>query len=253
MNIRDSVKLMQIYAACPKCGCEVIGNGKGTLEADTSIGYFKRTCHCGWFVEVKEGVQEVSDRVLQALDLLDEEPEEPPAAEPSAPELAADEPPVPVKEQPAPPIDALSQVEEDIIKAALGRLSAYEETGMEPCDYATMRHALEKAEQAQADLTEMICIVGGVGYSRIRELAQADKEHRLIVPPCKPGDTIWWADRNFHETPVQEIVLSVTAYVNENVWINCVAREHRVSSIGKTVFLTREEAEKALRGGDPDA
>ena len=91
MNIRDSAKLMQIYAACPKCGCEVIGNGKGTLEADTSIGYFKRTCHCGWFVEVKEGVQEVPERVLQALDLLDEEAEEPLAAEAPAP--AADEPP----------------------------------------------------------------------------------------------------------------------------------------------------------------
>ena len=73
MNVKDSAKLMQIYAACPKCGCDAIGNGKGTLEVDTSIGYFKRTCHCGWFVEVKEGVQEVPDRVLQALELLDEE------------------------------------------------------------------------------------------------------------------------------------------------------------------------------------
>ena len=174
-------------------------------------------------------------------------------------------------------IDALSQVEEDIIKAALGRLSAYEETGLSPEAIVQMgmmfadskRYSgrlelklkpyldigLSPAELNALKLASMgKCIAeikefDGIAIDRLRELAQADKERRLIVPPCKPGDTIWWADRNFHETPVQEIVLSVTAYVNGNVWINCVAREHRVSSIGKTVFLTREEAEKALEGG----
>ena len=54
MTVLDSSKLMELYAVCPKCGCEVIGNGKGTLECDTSIGYFKRTCSCGWLVTVKE-------------------------------------------------------------------------------------------------------------------------------------------------------------------------------------------------------
>lgn len=54
MTIQDSVKLMELYAVCPKCGCETVGNGKGTLECDTSTGYFKRTCGCGWGVEVQE-------------------------------------------------------------------------------------------------------------------------------------------------------------------------------------------------------
>lgn len=56
MTVIDSCKLMEIYAVCPKCGCEFIGNGKGTLECDTEAGYFKRTCSCGWYVEIKEGV-----------------------------------------------------------------------------------------------------------------------------------------------------------------------------------------------------
>ena len=54
MTVLDSSKLMELYAVCPKCGCEVIGNGKGTVECDTSIGYFKRTCSFGWLVTVKE-------------------------------------------------------------------------------------------------------------------------------------------------------------------------------------------------------
>lgn len=56
MNIKDSIKLMELYAVCPRCGCEVIGNGKGTLECDTAAGSFRRTCSCGWYVEVQEGV-----------------------------------------------------------------------------------------------------------------------------------------------------------------------------------------------------
>lgn len=54
MTVMQSAKLMDLYAACPKCGCEVVGNGKGTMECDTKAGYFKRTCACGWSVELQE-------------------------------------------------------------------------------------------------------------------------------------------------------------------------------------------------------
>ena len=50
MNVREVCELIEKYAKCPKCGCEVVGNGKGTLEVDKGI--FKRTCHCGWSVTI---------------------------------------------------------------------------------------------------------------------------------------------------------------------------------------------------------
>lgn len=50
MNVREACKLIEKYAKCPKCGCEVIGNGKGTLEVYKGI--FKRTCHCGWSITI---------------------------------------------------------------------------------------------------------------------------------------------------------------------------------------------------------
>ena len=59
MNITIAAKLMELYAACPNCGCEVIGN-EGALECDTAAGYFKRSCGCGWCVEVTEGIVEES-------------------------------------------------------------------------------------------------------------------------------------------------------------------------------------------------
>ena len=53
MNVVESCKLIEKYAECPQCGCDVVGNGKGTL--DIGKGYFKRTCHCGWSVFIEDG------------------------------------------------------------------------------------------------------------------------------------------------------------------------------------------------------
>lgn len=61
------------------------------------------------------------------------------------------------------------------------RLAAYEDTGLEPCDYSAMAHALEQAERAREDLTEMIRQIGATGLDRLRELAQADNEGRCVV------------------------------------------------------------------------
>ena len=33
--------------------------------------------------------------------------------------------------------------------------------------------------------------IGG-GYTRLRELAEADKDGRVVVLPCKVGDTVWF-------------------------------------------------------------
>lgn len=52
MNAVKSVKLIRKYANCPNCGSDKIGNGEGTLEIDDDT--FKRTCKCGWSVEVDE-------------------------------------------------------------------------------------------------------------------------------------------------------------------------------------------------------
>lgn len=52
MNALKAVELLRKYDKCPECGSDKIGNGSGTIEIleDT----FKRTCKCGWSIEVKE-------------------------------------------------------------------------------------------------------------------------------------------------------------------------------------------------------
>lgn len=56
MTITEFINLMKKYEKCPYCGCSTIGNGTGTLEGDSSKGYFRRTCRCGWSVTIGDGI-----------------------------------------------------------------------------------------------------------------------------------------------------------------------------------------------------
>ncbi len=132
-------------------------------------------------------------------------------------------------------------------KKVLLRLAAYEDTGLEPCDYSAIGHALEKADRAQSDLTEMIRLVGGIGLDRLRELAQADREGRCVVLPCKKGDTVW---RIVHDaTPhVTKDRCTDIKYENGDIWVHLIGdRVMGGWNFGKLLFLTRAEAEDALR------
>ena len=118
------------------------------------------------------------------------------------------------------------------------RLAAYEDTGLTP-------------EEIKAPFTEdtMINLAAqalGVEPSRLRELAEADKDGRVVVLPCKVGDKLY---RVFAGEIFEHRVGSMKYFAIQGRWdietypfCPCVE-----SSIGKTVFLSREEAEKALQ------
>ena len=113
---------------------------------------------------------------------------------------------------------------------AIARLAAYEETGLEP-----------------------------------EELAQAEKEGRLVVLPCKDWfeivfgeqELFWGIDTDYIETPIREIsVDNAERFTWYDGWKTLVLRgndengldwEFSPEDIGKTVFLTREAAEAALK------
>ena len=74
------------------------------------------------------------------------------------------------------------------------------------------------------------------GLDRLRELAESDKDGRVVVLPCKVGDTVWRIKRTFETYPDKS-----KPYIEPDAFLL-----QDVFNIGKTVFLTREEAEKAL-------
>ena len=122
------------------------------------------------------------------------------------------------------------------------RVAAYEDTGLEPCDYSAMAHAFKQAERAREDLTEMIRQIGATGLDRLRELAQADREGRCVVLPCKIGDTVY--SIRHERVPDDEYRMS---FHTEMRIISQKFGLNHADCIGKTVFLTRAEAEEALR------
>lgn len=116
------------------------------------------------------------------------------------------------------------------------RLAAYEDRECAPEEVLPK----DKADKIALKLMRLADLESLCSYTRLRELAEADKDGRLVVLPCKVGDTVY---RLFAGNPDNPVIATLK--------INTVAEA--VKLIGKMgmhkyigTFLTREEAEKAL-------
>lgn len=123
-------------------------------------------------------------------------------------------------------------------RKAWERLKEYEDAGLSP-------QACVEAREIEAGLS-----AEDYSIHRMVELMRADKDGRLVVLPyCKLGDTVYWLhDKKITECRVyriQENTKGVQIAIKSTV-------SHGVFSVddyfGKTIFLTREEAEKTLEG-----
>lgn len=128
------------------------------------------------------------------------------------------------------------------------RLKAYEDKGLTPEEVERSKLEIE------AGCVRAIARMYGIDINRLRKFAEADRDGRVVVLPCKVGDTIYFARAN----PILQY--KVTGYEMGEASISQVRSKHvdketgltfnftfRPGSIGKTVFLSREEAEKALQ------
>ena len=126
-----------------------------------------------------------------------------------------------------------------------GRLKAYEDTGLEPEAVETVKLAL--AAKHMVDLETL----NNTPISRLVELAEADKDGRVVVLPCKVGQRVFALmdmDKHISECEVKRISMGNKIGFIGLEPIGARGREYGVAlnGFGKTVFLTREEAEKAL-------
>nr|DAJ94650.1 MAG TPA: hypothetical protein [Caudoviricetes sp.] len=144
------------------------------------------------------------------------------------------------------------------------RLAAYEDAGLEPREVSAI-------VKDWSDLCTVIGECGGI--DRLREFAEADKDGRVVVLPCKVGDTVWAASGKIIKCEIDEMYLCDSGGIEFLVSFNCDGADckrcpfnnwtqdcsgerycdceygngsFKDSDIGKTIFLTREEAEKAL-------
>ena len=127
------------------------------------------------------------------------------------------------------------------------RLAAYEDTHMMPSDVTSMR----------MDMAIIAALFNGVDVDRMKELTEADKNGHVMIAPCKVGDTVWvtrnpWTGKLLKK-PLDACVNGMKMYPH-GLYVNLLfdtrkingTRDYEINHIGKTVFLTREEAKAAL-------
>ena len=123
---------------------------------------------------------------------------------------------------------------DELLYEIANRLAEYEDTGLEPEKIVLLKNIVDDAFSDKPEFTE-----------HIRELLRAEKDGRLVVLPCKVGDTIYRCG-----DPIKKIyewqIAYVEVYEDETVFVDDSDNTFVEADIGKTVFLTREEAEKAL-------
>ena len=110
------------------------------------------------------------------------------------------------------------------------RLAAYEDTGLTPEE---VNDVMAKAKLASAF---------GVAAERLRELAEADKAGRLVVLPCEVGTATYYI-----HYPIAVYPDKSEPEIKRGIFTLC-----DLDRVGRSVFLTREEAEAALEAMKDD-
>lgn len=117
------------------------------------------------------------------------------------------------------------------------RVAAYEDTRLAPAEVRSM----------YGEWNAMMSVLNSIGsYARLRKLAAADKDRRVVVLPCNVGDVLW----TFYNFPLKKVyscTVTDVSYLNGKIVLNTdLCGTIAGDNIGKTVFLTHEEAKKTL-------
>lgn len=115
------------------------------------------------------------------------------------------------------------------------RLKAYEDTHMMPSDVTSMR----------MDRAIIAALFNGVDVDRMKELAEADKDGRLVVLPCKPDGSM--LDTSDPERPeIMKRIHFAVAYVRGGIVFHQPYNIFLENIAAGYIRPLNEEAEKAL-------
>lgn len=123
------------------------------------------------------------------------------------------------------------------------RLAAYEDTGLEPGEVKSM----QEEHFSGLEMAKLYSVI-----MELKKYQESDKDGRVVVLPCKVGDRLYEVTgrKTISVYRVKAICVELFSLfiewdiVEGFVWQSLAGIN--AGEIGKTVFLTREEAEKAL-------
>lgn len=115
--------------------------------------------------------------------------------------------------------------------------------GADDCDLCC--EYCKAAEDGNEDCRE--CAINQC-FNKLGEYETLEEQNKLLKLPCAVGDTVWFIKSNFSymKNPKAEKVRKIEIIDGEIIF-RTENRCFEMKRIGKTVFLTREEAEAALK------
>ena len=169
-----------------------------------------------------------------------------------------------------------------IVPRIYARLAAYEDTGLEPEEIKVHEAAKYNAGYYHGDEDRCRWIEKELGpIDHLRDLLQAEQDGRLVLLPCKVGDTVWllkkkckyagedndpWCSCDqYWDNVYHKHMWGCAGKDDEGKQFDCEKRDMEWYAqqieyslvlyspnivLGKNLFLTREEAEAALKGGE---
>ena len=164
------------------------------------------------------------------------------------------------------------------VRLLIRNVNAYESTGLTPEEITTNMEMFAAYRH----------VCGGFPPEQIEALIQAQQAGRLVVLPCKVGDTVWVIERcgnvrmsidddyetgtgavecpfenscdiedcgddhvRIFETPLEYVWYGEQNDCHPEVFLAHIGHGYMRDDFGKTVFLTLDEAETALKEATP--
>ena len=114
-----------------------------------------------------------------------------------------------------------------------------------------------KAKLIVADGTLSDKLIEQIAIQRLAEYEDAEEQELLVRLPCKAGDTVYVTEPRYYNGAVHTGIQNGKVYGFEFdeewvVWVHLAddnphsGNAYPIADIGKTVFFTREAAERAL-------
>lgn len=120
--------------------------------------------------------------------------------------------------------------------------------GCEVYDYHQYLRDNGQILEAGSELADIVNLIANISPDRLQEICAAEAEGRLKILPCKPGDKVYRLCGTKNNRYIGERIANAITfnYSGETVIFSTVQ-----DVLGKTVFLTKEEAGAALKEETP--
>ena len=140
-----------------------------------------------------------------------------------------------------PPATLCAEMETWEVRECMAKLAVYEDTGLEPEEISKLIKEYNKDSTIAA------------------HYEQLEEQGLLIKLPCKVGDSVYFVTQELDvvkgscKKVIDEFIITEIRGNKYNpLWFmasneRCIHRDFHPTQISKSVFLTREEAEKALK------